>query len=89
MRSAQLIVTFPASFDNPAYVEVDASSSELAGIAPGTPVAVTLDEDVSPSSDVGDAVITARVVSEGVLRFRACAPPFEEAITLIVTELLP
>lgn len=89
MRSATLIVTFPVSLDNPAYVELPTTGTELDGIALGTPVAVTLAEDLSPSSDVGDAVITARVSADGVLRFRACAPPFEEPITLTVTELLP
>lgn len=89
MRSATLIVTFPASFDNPAYVDISAAGTELDGIAAGTPVAVTLAEDLSPSSDVGDAVITVRVSADGLLRFRACAPPFEEPLTLTVTELLP
>lgn len=89
MRSATLIVTFPLTLDNPAYVDVSATGTELDGIALDTPVAVTLGEDVSPSSDVGDAVITARVPADGTLRFRACAPPFEEPITLTVTELLP
>lgn len=89
MRSASLVVTFPASFDNPAYVDVSVTDSALDGITPGTPVVVTLDEDVSPSSEIGDAVITARVLVYDIVRFRACAPPFEVPITLTVTELLP
>lgn len=89
MRSATLVVVFPASFDLPAYVDVPTTGSELDGIAPGTPIAITVDEDLSPSSEVGDAVITARVIAGGMLRFRACAPPFEEPLSITVTELLP
>lgn len=85
MRTQNLQIEFGANLA-PAYVDVDVEGTALDGITAGTPVAVTVQQDV-PSFEPFDAAISVRVSATNTLRFRSCAPP-TDPISVTVVELV-
>ena len=86
MRSHTFSVQFSVATD-PDFVDVSAAGTGLAGIAAGTPVHATVQEDIYPSG-TGCAIMTVRIPDQDVVRFRINSPTPNAPISVTVTELI-